>query len=369
MYLLLKQILKEDFMKKLSYIIGFMYVSMFIILMVLSSCTPAEKKQDPKVKRTIHGIAATGAVIEEGAAVEVRPAAVDGVPSDIIVATVGADGSYVVEIPESVPEISESGVITKSFSILKSSVPQNGTGFIIRVYSASAGSWLYSYSENDGVDTVANVNPYTDKIIRTFYSQMNNDAYPFIYAYDQNIDNIFPSGIFSDGATAINVPEKEIIDQVMTVMSNMLKDTYGLSDIQNALIDTWEIGVGLDRLLDLAVGTRLKMWLQNEFSYLYQNPYALISSNVYEDDYSPTVNTIHVDIWTAYGNTGNVTVLGTWQTPWTDTVMVKQADSVEGNNHYSLTLTFEDPYDHDNIALVIDDYNPTSSVPVALKRY
>lgn len=340
---------------------------LFILFIValFYACTPASDN-DTKVKRKIHGIAATGAVIEQGAAVEVRPAAIDGVPSDVINATVGENGTYVVEIPESVPE---SDGESKSNQLKLSAVAQNGTGFIIRVYSASAGSWLYSYSENDGTDTVANVNPYTDKIIRTFYAQMNNAAYPFIGIYDQNIDNIFPSGYFSDSATPINIPEKATIDQVMAVMSNMLYKTYGLSDIQNALIDTWEIGIGLDGLLDLAAGTRLKMWLTDEFMFLFQNPDALISSNVYEDDYSPTTNTIYVDIWTAYGNTGNVKLLAA-SGYWPETLLVKQSDSVSGNNHYSTTIVFNvaNGYQKDCIYLIIDDYNPTGSVPIALKK-
>jgi hypothetical protein len=339
-------------------------IFMLCIIFIISfnvGCN-CDKSNTPSKKRIIHGIAATGAVIEEGALVQVRPAPINGQPSDILIATVGSNGEYVVEIPETIPDVTEKKYIT----------PQAGTGYIIRIYSTSASSWLYSYSENDGSDTVANVNPYTDRIIRSFYAQMNNMAYPFIGIYDQDIDNIFPSGIFSDGITAVNIPEKATIDQIMTVISNMLKDTYNLTDIQNALTSTWDVGLGLDKLLDDAAGGsgHLAMWLQNEFNYLYQFPDALISSSIYEDDYNPVTNTIHIDIWTAYGNTGNVTLSGITGF-WLDTLLIKQSDSVPGNNHYSATIIFNvvSGYHGDYVTITIDDYNSGSGFPIALKRY
>lgn len=335
-------------MKKLINLMCFMYVAMFIILMVLVSCTPAQNKSDPS-KRAIHGIAAIGACIEQGAKVQVRPAAVDGVPSEIIEATVGANGAYEVVIPEEIP-ISEPAVE-------KSTGTPGETGFIIRVYSSANGSWIYSYADNTEIDIIANANPYTDKMIRQFYSADTQVV---------SIDSLFVTGFIQDGVTPLSVPDGEEITQVLTVMSNMLKDTYELSDIQNALIDTWQIGVGLDWLLDQS-GGHLSSWLQYEFEYLFMYPDALISMSAIENDYQPVGNVINVEIWTASGETGNVTVIGK-SGYWSDTVMVKQSDSVVGNNHYKATLNFTYAYQGDNLTIVIDDYKSGVSVPIALRR-
>ena len=78
----------------------FMYLMIFVVSL-LWSCNP---DGDKKSVRTIHGKAAIGAYIEEGAPVQVRPASVDGVnPEALIEGTVGSDGYYEVTIPEEIP--------------------------------------------------------------------------------------------------------------------------------------------------------------------------------------------------------------------------------------------------------------------------
>ena len=317
-----------------------------LCLISFYSCTPANDNSS----RKIHGVAAIGAYIEQGAKVQVRPASTDGItPAEIIEAIVGANGTYEVVIPEEIP-ISES-------SINKSAIANTGNGFVIRVYSSTNGAWIYSYADNSAVDIIANSNPYTDKMVRQFY---NADTQVV------SIDSIFISGYLQDGVTPIEVPDSNNVIAVMTVMSNMLKDTYNLSDIQNALTDSWEINVGLDWLLEQA-GTGLAQWLQYEFEYLFMYPDALISMSAIEADYQPTANVINVEIWTAYGEIGNVTVKGQ-SGYWSDTTMVKQSDSVTGNNHYKATLNFTYAYQGDTLYIIIDDYKSGASVPIALKR-
>ena len=321
-----------------------------LLCLISFACGGNSSNDSEKAKRTIHGKAAIGAFIDEGAQIQVRPAPVNGIPCDIIESAV-ADGQGTISVNVSSPT-QMSGAMN-----IDSATP---TGYIIRVYSSANNSWIYSYADNTDIDIVSNSNPYTDMLIRQFYVPDT----PVI-----NIDAIFTTGFLQDGVTPIEVPDGNNIIAVMDVMSNMLKDTYNVSDIQNALTDNWQIGSGLDHLLDIAGGAGLGQWLQYEFEYLFEFPDALISMSAIEADYQPVGNSIAVEIWTAYGNTGNVTVIGQsgWPYPWANTLMVKQPDSVTGKNHYKATLNFPSPYQGDNILILIDDYTG-GQFPVALRR-
>lgn len=270
-------------------------------------------------KRVIKGVAAIGAYIEEGATVQVRPAQVNGSPSDLIEGVVGPNGVYEVVVPEEVPQVTDGDS--------KGLTPENGTGFIIRVWSPSMSSWIYSYSENDGAETIANVNPYTDMMIRRFYASANNAAYPLNNAFDQDINNIFVSGLFHDGVTPVNVPTNETITLAMNLMGKMLYRLYGLSNIQNALIDDWQLDLGLDALLNASGRNRMNEYLQFEFEQIYNFPSLIIDGYAIQHEIPEA---IYVEIWSTHGDTGEVTMTlrGVTYT------MNKEADSVAGNNHF-----------------------------------
>lgn len=318
---------------------------MIFALSFLWSCTP---ENENKSVRTIHGKAAIGAYIEEGAQVQVRPASVDGVnPANLIEGTVGADGYYEVVIPEEIPEVSDPEIITKSIS--KSPVfYENGTGFIIRVWSESAESWIYSYSENDGADTVANVNPYTDRLVRCFYNQ--------IRVNQGNIDIYFPTGIKPDGGI-MTIPTSESISKIMTTMSNILYTVYGLSDIQNALNDSWQIDLGLDQLIGSIGINKLGTFLEVEFWNLLNDPDVITNGSAIHNEIGEPV---YVEIWTPYGNTGKVYMTYTDIPGGSQTVeMIKQPDSAEGNNHFKAvsTNTGQNAMPWPTVYISIDDYN------------
>ena len=290
-------------------------------LMFLWACSPAQETST-KVRK-IHGVAAIGAVTEEGAIIQVRPASVDGEnPSELIEGTVGANGNYEIIIPESVPAIPDEGAAKISKSA--DSFMENGTGFIIRAWSESAGSWVYSYSENDGADTVANINPYTDLFIRKFYNFANNN-----FGYNAvNIDVVFPDGKFSDGVP-INVPLKSTVDNCMEIMAKLLYRIYNIENIQNALNDSWQVDLGLDALLTAAGRNRLNEFLQYEFEYLLWKP------DFIYDGYSrqPEVGQpAYVEIWTTHGDTGTATA----RINGIDYVMNKELDSINGANHFKV---------------------------------
>lgn len=296
------------------------------------SCFMGCKGEDttkPVSKRVIKGVAAIGAFIEEGSVVQVRPAQIDGAPAELIEGVVGADGSYQVVIPESVPtEPDVTDAFMKSY-ILKATVPtpENGTGFIIRIWSPSMSSWIYSYSENDGAETVANVNPYTDMMIRRFYATANNASYPLNNAFDQDINNVFTSGLFHDGVTPVNIPTTQTIMTAMDLMSKILYRYYSLASIQNALLDNWEIDKGLDEVINNPLYPRLNEMLQYEFEYIYTTPDLITDGYALQPEMFDAVD---VEIWSSHGDTGTVTMIlrGVTYT------MNKEADSVPGSNHF-----------------------------------
>jgi hypothetical protein len=344
-------------MKRIFFVLWFI----FLLSAFLFACGGGGGGSDSadSVKRTIHGKAAIGAYIEQGAQVQVRPSAVDGVPCEIIEAVVGADGSYEVVIPEEI--VTESAVkSTTKGSLSVDSVD----GFLVRVYSSAVGAWVYSYAENDSVDMVANTNPFTDYLIRQFYKTGNNDNPHSNSVADKNIDSVFTSGTFDD-TTAINIPDAVTIDIVMQTMSNMLARNYDMAVTQNALVDAWQVDVGLDALLNHSVYPRLDAFLQDEFKSLFFDPEVITDALCRQNEVGDPIN---IEIWTPYGNTGNVTLTYNNNGTILTYTMVKQADSTAGNNHFKVTTTTITQVINPAVYIVIDDYNSGMGFEVAIVR-
>lgn len=314
----------------------------------LYACSPAHEKQNKVVyvPHIIHGQAATGAFIEAGAIVQARPAAVDGIPCDIIESTV-TDDQGTISIDVSKP------TQLNGNTEIDSSAP---SGFIIRVWSSSASSWVYSYADNVDSDTIANVNPYTDRLVRCFYNQTQIDQ--------GLIDSYFPTGLNTDGSI-MEIPSPDLINQIMDVMSNILYNTYGLTDIQNALKDNWQIDTGLDGLIASLGINKLGSFLEREFFNLLNDPDAIISGFAIQDSIpSPVI----VEIWTAYGNTGNVSMTYSDSSGNQTTTMIKQSDSIEGNNHFKGTSinAGQCSMPYPLVYITIDDYNSGAGFDLAI---
>lgn len=306
-----------------------------------------------KTTRTIHGKAAIGAYIEEGAQVQVRPASVDGVnPADLIEGTVGADGYYEVTIPEEIPVVPDGELATKASGTL-----EPGNGFIIRAWSASSGSWIYSYAENDSADITANVNPYTDMFVRCFYNPSMVDQ--------GRINNYFPTGTFPDGSV-MTLPDSAFVLRVMDVMSKMLYTVWSMDNIQNFLIDTWEVDQGLDELIN-NLGLGVNAFLYSEYFYIIQMPYIFNNAAAIADEESKNIT---IDIWTDYGNTGDVTATGTDLHGVTySAVMIKQPDSTGTENHFKVTLgTWEYFFQSEYVYVAIDDYDSGLGNRIVVKK-
>lgn len=337
---ILQQKLEGGFMKKIFFI--------FISFLILWGCTPAEEKQSKTATRKIHGIAAIGAFIEAGAIVQVRPASVDGItPENLIEGTVGENGEYSITIPETIPYESE-----KTMSKISTDM-ENGTGFIIRVWSQSAVSWVYSYSENNDSDTVSNVNPYTDLFIRKFYNFANNQ-----FGYNAvNIDTVFPDGKFSDG-TPINVPTLDTVNNCMEIMAKLLYRIYDIPNIQNALNDSWQINIGLDALLTAAGRNRLNEFLQYEFEYLLWKPDFITDGYAEQPEIGQPA---YVEIWTTHGDTGTTIM----RINGIDYIMNKESDSINGANHFKgQSNSFDQFYDFPRASITFseDGYNAAIAI-------
>lgn len=328
----------------------FMYLMIFA-LSFLWGCSP---EKENKTGRKIHGKAAIGAYIEEGAQVQVRPASVDGVnPANLIEGTVGADGYYEVTIPEEIAIAVSEEIITKS----SKAEGETGNGFIIRAWSASSGSWIYSYAENDSADITANVNPYTDMFVRCFYNPSMVDQ--------SRINNYFPTGTFTDGSV-MTLPDAAFVLRVMDVMSKMIYTVWGMDNIQNFLLDTWEVDQGLDELIN-NLGRGVNAFLYSEYFYIIQKPYIFNNAAAIADEESKNIT---IDIWTDYGNTGDVTATGTDLHGVTySAVMIKQPDSTETENHFKVILgTWEYFFQSEYVYVSIADYDSGFGNRIVVKK-
>ena len=328
----------------------FIIVLMSIVVIGNISC----KCKDNEKKRFLSGVASMGAYVEKGSPIQIRPASIDGEPQELLIGIIGDNGEYTVEIPPEIPPEKEP-LLSK---ILKAKVPEEGTGCIIRVLSESAGSWIYSYSPNSSGDMRANVNPYTDRMMIQFYATANNETYPWLTNWDKVIGSTFAMGMFSDGITPLNVPTEETITIVMNVMSNVLQKTYGLANIQNALIDAWELNKGLDELINSLGLPRLNEFLQYEFEYLFQTPDLITSGKAVQSEVAYPVN---VEIWTKYGDTGAVRMY----LRGASYVMNKESDSVAGANHFTgASNTGLQLMTGESISITFDNYDCYGSLMI-----
>lgn len=326
---------------------------LFIFLMfVLIGCGGSSNNSTPPatVKKIIKGQAAIGSFLPVGAEVDIRPAPVNGVPCDLIVTSIADDsGSYSADIT----------TITQAAGTTPINANQP-SGYIVRVYTGSG--WLYSYADNQGDAMTADVNPYTDIMIRVWYQYINISSAPG-GGNNYDIDVLFPTGLFSDNATPMDVPDSTVISEAIATMNNMLIRVYNLSNMDNFLNMQWEEGAPIDCLLGSTDYTELEWFLNTEFIQLFYFPDVLTDGAAFQGATQPFPGgngaPLTVDIWTPYGNTGNVTLsyINNSFSYNGSMLMVKQSDSVAGSNHFQAITP---PVQEDNemsVMITIDDYN------------
>ena len=328
---------------------------LFIILMlILIGCGSSNNNTTvtpvTPVKKIIKGQAAVGSFLPIGAEVDIRPAPVNGVPCDLIITSIQDEsGTYTADVSN--PKTSASSTITAD----------QPTGYIIRVQSGSG--WIYSYADNSGDAMTADVNPYTDIMIRVWYKYINIASAPG-GGNNYDIDVLFPSGLFSDNSTAIGIPDSDTISEVIATMNNMLIRVYNLSDIDNFINMQWQEGSTIDSLLGSSSYPELSWYLNTEFVKLFYSPDVLTDGAAFQGATQPFPGgngaPLTVDIWTPYGNTGNVTLsyIKDGGINYNGSMlMVKQSDSVTGSNHYQAITPAVEEDNEMSVMITIDDYN------------
>jgi len=328
--------------------------SMLLLLSILNS----QNSSTPIAPhRILKGQAAIGSFLPVGSIVQIRPAAVNGVPSDIIETTISdMQGNYSVEIsslPNSSVKIKTGGSTAPAIS-----------GFIIRVNSS--GSWLYSYADNSGDTITSNVNPYTDIMIRQFYQTI--DRLVYTNTADYNVENLFPTGFCADGVTVMPIPDPMVITEISNSMSAIIARVYNLPSISDFINTQWEEGAPLDALLGSAYFPHMVWFLNTEFLYLYYWPDAITDGAAIQ--IGPVGSPVQIDIWTPYGNTGSVT-LGALSdkngNTNPETVMIKMSDSVSGSNHFQTTTINLQQVGEQSVQIKIDDYQLGTWIEMAIQ--
>ena len=298
------------------------------------------------IKKIIKGQAAVGSFLPVGAEVDIRPAPVNGVPCDLIVTQIADDqGNYAADV---------SNPKTTAGQSLESTQP---AGYIIRVQAG--GSWLYSYADNQSDAMVADVNPYTDIMIRVWYNSISREIHggvPGIIT-EFTLETLFSTGMQEDKITAMDVPDSTTMSEVITSMNNIMIRVYNLPSMSNYINMQWAEGSPIDCLLYNSSYPHLQWFLNTEFWHLFQCPDVITDAAAIQT--GPDGSPVQIDIWTPYGNTGNVTLLALTDDQGTvnpQTIMIKMSDSVEGNNHFQTTTIPLMQVSERCVMITIDDY-------------
>ena len=278
------------------------FVVIVAMMFIIASCSGGSSDDSNNQIKTVilSGKAATGAFMPDGTVIEIRGTASWSTPEDeeeepvfgpseiVTGKVIGNNGEY---------EIDVSGLTAP---------------YLIRAYDAVGDHWYYSYS--NGQETIANVNPYTDLMIRRWYihgaSIGGNPG-------NINIDDVFTSGVYPSGSTKIvainpsrsngilpdntpvDFPGNEIIENARLILSYCISMRYEVT-IEDFLNNNWEVGVGYDSLLDVIGGSVLESYLGETIGRVYsKTPDFFYRFNIY---YQDSDNTVHIDIWSKYGS-------------------------------------------------------------------
>lgn len=204
---------------------------MFVLsFTIMTGCGSGDSSDKPTKKVVIHGVAAKGALLPAGAAVEVRGSAVDGTPSDILTTTIATDGTYSIDV-----------------SALASP-------YLIRVYDTVGSVWYYS--ETDDTIAQANVNPLTDAVIRTYFDSISLNSIPtndggYLQPSYTLIDDAWPLGVYLNTNVNVTFPSMDNVNKISHTLCASLTMMYNLpTNLGSIITANWTVGSGFDALLD-----------------------------------------------------------------------------------------------------------------------
>lgn len=219
-----------------------------ISFILLWACAPAQETSTKK--RFISGTAAVGAYIPDGSQVELRAAPVK-TGNQIIV------GYYPNGDPDYQDETTPTEVRTAVVSGGEGAYTVDVTGltepYIVRVQCG--GRWYYSYA--DGSSDTANVNPYSDWMVRYYYQYINIDPDKYFISGKYDTDDIsytkWSYGLNKTGRLWHNqsmpLPDNVQIQRVVKQLQLIFLTRYSI-DIGDVLTREWVVGETYDTILD-----------------------------------------------------------------------------------------------------------------------
>lgn len=286
---------------------------------------------DKEEKRAIHGTAAIGAYMPNGAVVELRPAAIPTGNTILAGTTWNGHESWVAEEN---PATIITGQITGDQGEYTIDVTGTTGPYLIRIQDPVSLKWYYSFADTEA--EIANVNPYTDWMVRAYY-------YGRWFVL---IDDCFTAGTFTKWADGMDIyflktsygfdntniywynmpvpmPDGAGIARNMTELQYIVNYRWGV-DIGDVLTRDWVVGDTYDTILD---GSTL------DYDYISTK----LSECFFADDmmdhgiafYDLATQMLHVEIWTPYNYCYVDWPDGTGNTYLT------LVDSVNGLNHFS----------------------------------
>jgi hypothetical protein len=349
---------------------------LLIFFALILSSAGCSSGNDSSVSHILKGVAAKGAVLPQGCAVEIRGAPSEGNASPVsyfIKASLqGVTWKDVtVSITPKVPSSIVHTTISDNNGNYQADVSSITPPYLIRiqdpvghVIDQNGNITYYYYSVASNTDTPANVNPLTDAMVRLWYLQSNWTNLCLV-----NIDSIFESGVYASGSwfyyggqhwpvwdlntssftgayqvlpdnTAFLTPNIDEINSAIVEInfwiSHATVSGSNFSSVENPISAPWVVGQGFDAVLD-EMGANvtdiyMAMWA------FYQTQIPLVQNNVKIVAFFGYHNWLNSsdpkNIYVCYTNGGQIVPPGTGPLPSTGVFNVINGTDVSIANGY-----------------------------------
>jgi len=337
------------------------FITWFVFLTILISCGGGSSKTDKdgtsknpqKVSKFVKGVAAKGVALPIGSVVELRSTHKDyEVEYYVLDEETGEKilDEFKEPLIETKTEHKESIIITSTV------IDNNGTyeidvtdlasPYLVRVKDSSTGLWYYSVS--DGEVGIANVNPYTDMLIRQWYLKRVSLDFPCHIDIDQaftpGILTVYDNGdpveellYFVFGSLVpghiwygkeMALPNITDVTKVKDALTFSVNERYKVI-LGDVLTRDWVINEPYDALLD-DVGFD-SVYLQRIIDSMYYSVGIIEKSDVYYQ-----AGKLYIRVWTKFGNTGFVTIRPTGDCVGGDMAL---QSTMDGINYYTIEIT------------------------------
>jgi hypothetical protein len=307
-----------------------MIMFLSILCLIHTACNNYKSPEPVGASKIIHGIAATGAYMPDGSIVQVRPAPIS--TGNIIL--VGSYNGFESWVMEENPADVVSGTVVGNEGVYNIDLTNTTGPYIIRIQDPVSLRWYYSYASDSS--EIANVNPYTDWMVRAFY----------FGRWFVLVDDCFLTGAFTkfaDGAGFFFFKTSYGFNSVNVYWLNMpmpMPDISGINrnmtELQYVINFRWSVGIGDALTRNWVVGEAYDSILDG--SSLDSNYITTVLADCFFADtmmdhgiayYDTTTGMLHVDLWTPFNYC---------KINWPDgggLINVSPIETVNGLNHYS----------------------------------